>query len=158
MELIIYITLLSLFSVMLANAYVSLTRGRGQAETRSNVNANIRFVFDVVTQDVKNGGTIQIPASAGATSSTLQMTQGATTTTYDVNLGRIRRTAGLLPPEWVTADTVSINSLVFTRIENYQPSLAATTTSIKVELGLRATSTSAESAYARTVQTTITAR
>lgn len=156
LELILYMGILSLISVILANSYIALLRGRGQAETRSDVNANLRLVVDRIASDVKNANAIVLPSSAGSSGGTLQLTRNGVTVTYDTAAGRVRRATST--GEFLSGPTVSVNTLSFTRIENYHSVLRATTTGVFVVVGLRATSTSGDWSYGNTIETALMLR
>lgn len=146
-ELLIYMAILSLMSVVLANSYISLMRGRGHSEARTEVGAAMRFAVEHITQDVQSATGVIVPGSVGTTGATLQLAVSTSTVLYDVSGGRLRRTVGAQSPDFITGVTVFVDPPLFTRIENYNSVLRATTTSIQTILTVHYNSSSSESSY-----------
>ncbi len=156
-ELLIYMALLSGISVILVNSYVSLTKGRGQSEARSEVSTNLRFALDRMSGDVKSATVLFSPVFSIATT-TLNLGVGTTTVIYDVVGGRLRRTQAPLAAEFVTSTKVTIDALLFTRVENYNAPLAGTTTQLRTTLTMRYNSSSTDWAFVDSVQSTTALR
>jgi len=157
LELLIYIGILSLMSVILAGAFVSLTRGRAQSTARSEVESNARFVLERITQDVSAASSVTTPV-LGTASSALLLTGSGSTISYDVVAGVLRRIVNGGSAERLTGTSVVVDSSLFTRIENYNTTLAATTTSIQVLMTIRSTNAAGESAYSNVIRTTVDVR
>ncbi len=96
-ELIIYVAILSGVMVIIANTLISLSKGRGQAQARSEVNSAIRFATERIRQDLKSA-TSTLPITTpilGETSSTLKfVTSSSTAITYSVVGGQLVRNVG----------------------------------------------------------------
>lgn len=157
LELLIYVALLSGLMVIISDSFISLARGRGQAEARSEVHSAIRFAGERIRQDLKNASVVTTPA-LGMPGSTLQMLSGGTAVVYDAVAGQLRRTEGVNPPVPVTGTNIFVDAPVFTRIENYNVTLGATTTAIQVAMTFHHSASSTDWAYADTLRTTITLR
>ncbi len=153
MELLIYMALLSVISVILVNSYISLTKGRGQSEARSEVSMNLRFALARMSGELKTSTALFSPVLGSATT-TLTLGVGTTTVTYDVVSGRLRRTQAPLAAEFVTSEKVTIDAIVFTRVENYNSSLRSTTTLLRTTLTMRYNSSSTDWAFVDTAQST----
>ncbi len=156
LELIIYLAILSGMMVIISNTFVALFKGRGQAEARNEVNAAIRFATERIRQDVKGAGAVVTPI-LGTSGATLQMTVNGTPITYDVLLGQLRRN-----DNGTIATTTGINVFVeqpeFTRLENYNPTLLATTTSVQVAMTFRYKASITDWAYSAAMRTSISLR
>jgi len=159
LELLIYIAILSGLMVVVSDAFISLSKGRGQSEARSEVNSAIRFASDIIKQDIKNA-TAVISPSLGTPGSALTLTVGGVPIVYDITGGILRRSVGGTP-ENVTGGSVSVDVPTFTRIENFNPNIGAsgaTTTAIQVVMTMRYNSSSGDWAYVDTLRTTATLR
>lgn len=157
-ELIIYIGILSVVVVFTASSFNSLMKGRGKSESRSEVNSTIRFGMEKVVRDIKSASSVTTPATIGAIASTLVLTVSADTITYDISGGILRRQVNAGTPEPITASSTAITSLFVTRLENYNPVVGATTTSIRTSLSASYNSNSPEWQYSASATTTTTLR
>lgn len=156
LELLIYIAILSGMMVIVSDSFISLSKGRGQAEARSEVNSAIRFATERIKQDVKNASAISTP-TLGTPASTLSMTVAGVPVVYDVLGGALRRTENSVVAT-TTGSAVSVDTPTFTRLENYNSVLSATTTAIQTEMTFRYHSSSTDWVYADTLRTTATLR
>ena len=156
LELLIYIALLSGLMVIVSDAFIMLAKGRGQAEARSEVNSAIRFAGELIKQDVKNATAISAP-TLGTPGSTLSLTVSGNTIFYDMSQGALRRSVNGTP-EAVTGGAVTVDVPTFTRLENYNTVLTATTTAIQVAMTMRYNTVSGDWTYADSLRTTITFR
>lgn len=159
LELLIYIAILSGLMVVVSDAFISLSKGRGQAEARSEVNSAIRFAGDLIKQDIKNATAVTAPA-LGVTGSTLSLTVGGVPIAYDMSGGVLRRSVSGTP-ENMTGGSVSVDVPTFTRIENFNPNIGAsgaTTTAVQVVMTMRYNSSSGDWTYVDTLRTTATLR
>lgn len=155
LELLIYLAILSVLVVVIANIFISLSKSNGQSQAKSEVNSAIRFASELLRQDIKNASVITTPsAGAGTTSSSLTLTRGASTITWNTSAGILRRTL-----DGVVSNVTNINVLVgaptFTRIENINPVFNTTNVSIGVNMTFSYNSASPDWAYTDSLQTTI---
>ena len=133
LELLIYIAILAGLMAIISDAFISLSKARGQAEARSEVNAAIRFATEKIRQDVKGASAVATPI-LGTASSTLNITVGGTSVVYSVSGGQLFRTASAssLPitghgivvgaPTFTSPPDPTINTSLMTRLS---PTLAA---------------------------------
>ncbi|MBI5078116.1 MAG: hypothetical protein HZB11_01955 [Candidatus Yonathbacteria bacterium] len=156
LELLLYIAILSGLMVVLSDAFIMLSKGRGQSEARSEVNSAIRFSAELIKQDVKNASAISTPA-LGTPASTLSLTVSGVSVVYDMLGGALRRTANGVVAT-TTGSAVSVDVPTFTRLENYNTVLAATTTALQVAMTMRYNSSSTDWVYSDSLRTTITFR
>ena len=157
LELLIYMVILSGLMVIVANSFISLSKGRGQSEARSEVHAAIRFASERIRQDIKGASVVITPVS-GTSSTTLQMTVSGTTVTYDVLAGQLRRKVDAASPVAVTGTGIAVTALTFTRQENYNSVLLATTTAIGIAMTLRYNASSTDWSYSDSIRTTVSLR
>lgn len=157
LELLIYVAILSVLVVIVANAFISLAKGRGQSEARSEVNSAVRFANQVIKQDIKNAQTVTTPL-LGTPASTLSVTVSGNIVMYDVVGGVLRRTVNAGTPEPINGSSVWAEMPVFTRFENYNSILNATTTAVLIEMTMRYNASSTDWTYSDTSRTTITLR
>lgn len=156
LELLIYIAVLSGLMVVVSDAFISLSKGRGQAEARNEVNSAIRFAAERIKQDVKNATAVSVPAF-GTPANTLSLTVLGVPVVYDVLGGVLRRTEDSVTAS-TTGSLVSVDTPIFTRLENYSTALKATTTAIQTVITFRYNSSSSDWTYSDTLRTTATLR
>lgn len=157
LELLIYVAMLSVLTVVVADAFLSIAKARGRSEARAEVNAAIRFATEAIRQDLKAATVLTTPV-LGTPSATLVATVSGATVTYDVVSGQLRRNT-----EPVTGSAISVDAPSFTRLENYNSvvgvaGLAATTTSVSVVMTFRYNSSSTDWTYVETLRTTVALR
>lgn len=158
MELLVYVAVLAIITTFVTSAFFSINQGRARVEAATEVNSNLRFAIEKMSQEIKSASTVSMPATAGATSTSIQLTVGGTALTYCMPDGHIRRQSGgacTISSDAITGDSVIANSLIFTRIENSNATLGKTFITIGVSLGLRYNSSTPEWQYSATKQTTI---
>ncbi len=163
LELLIYLAILSGLMVIISNTFVGLSKGRGRAEARNEVNAAIRFATEKIRQDLKNvSSTVATPITVpllGVPSGTLTVksADGLTSITYDVLLGQLRRNDnGTIAT--TTGTNVLVGTPTFTRLENYNTTLLATTTSVQVQMNFSYNSSSTDWKYSAALRTTVSLR
>lgn len=156
LELLLYIAILSGLMVIVSDAFISLSKGRGQAEARSEVNSAIRFATERIKQDIKNASAVSAPV-LGTPANTLNLTVSGLPIAYDMLGGVLRRTENGVTAS-TTGSFVSVDTPVFTRLENYNSVLNATTTAIQTEMTFRYNSASTDWVYADTMRITATMR
>ena len=157
LELLIYMVILSGIMVTVADSFILLSKGRGQAQGRSDVHAAIRFASERIKQDIKGASVVTVPVF-GTSSSTLQMAVGSTTIIYDAVAGQLRRKDGVAAPVAVTGTNVAVSLLNFTVQTNYNSVLQATTTAVQVALTLRYNASSTDWTYSDSIRTTVSLR
>lgn len=158
LELLVYIAILAIISTFVTSAFFSINQGRARVEAATEVNSNLRFAIEKMSQEIKSASAVSVPATAGATSTSLQLTVGGATLTYCIPDSHIRRQNGgpcTASSDAITGDSVIANSLVFTRLENSNSTLGKTFVTIGVALGLQYNSNTPEWQYSATKQTTV---
>ena len=165
LELLIYISLVSIISVVLGKVFLVINTGRANISSKTAVDSNLRFATEKIVQDLRSASAITLPSSAGATSTSLVVTVSGETITYDVtSLGRLRRAVNSSTPDYITDDTVVVNTttapLIFTRLENNNPVFLPAKTGVAVQfsLNIRYRNISPESNYSQTKKTTVLMR
>lgn len=122
LELLVYIALISIITVILSSIFISVNWGKGNIEARVTVGANLRIAAEKINQDLRAASSVSIPSVAGATSTVLSMTIGSSTIQYDVVGGQLRRQFDSSTPQFITDDIVEVNTttnpIIFTRLEN----------------------------------------
>lgn len=116
-ELLIYVAILSGLMVVSSNMFISLSKGNGQSNAKSEVDSAIRFAGELLRQDLKNASVVSVPVSGGSSSS-LTLTRAGTTIVYDVSSGVLRRKEGVAMPVNLTNSNITVGTPTFTRIEN----------------------------------------
>lgn len=160
LELLIYIAVLSGLMVVVGSSFIGLSKGRGQSEARSEVNAAIRFAGEKIKQDLKSATSLTAPVLGNA-SSTLEMIIPGFTIKYDTLSGQLRRTEGTglaTTTTLVTGAAIFVDTPTFTRIENYNTSLSATTTAVRISAVFHYNASSTDWMYESALQTTVSLR
>ena len=152
LELLIYVTILSILVVIISNVVITLSKGRGQSQAKSEVNSSIRFATELLKQDIKNASAITTP-SLGTPTSTMTLTRAGVTIVYDVSAGVLRRKLGAATPDNLTTSDISVSAPTFTRIENTNAFFSATDVSIKINMTFSYNSTSPDWSYSDSLQT-----
>lgn len=165
LELLIYISLVSIISLVLSRMFITINSGKAKISSKSVVDSNIRFAVEKINQDLRSATSITLPASAGATSTSIIIEINSTTITYDVSTdGHLRRKVNTSTPELITEDGVEVNTttkpMVFTRLENNNPVFLPKKTGVAISifLNIRYKTTSPDWMYDETKQTTILLR
>jgi Tfp pilus assembly protein PilW len=158
MELLIYIFIATIVTLAVVSIFLSIQKGRGQAESRAEVNSNLRFATDKISQDIRSASAVITPDLSQA-SSTLKITLSDGNVTYCLKNGKLRReAAGGLCTESsaaITADDVLVQSISFTRLENTNTILSKTLTSIVISLTMSYNSASPDWQYSSAKKTTV---
>lgn len=157
-ELIIYIGILGVVSLIIVNFFGVFGRTRAQNEARSEVEDNLRLAIEKITRDVRIASAISVP-SAGSGSSSLNITVGGVSTTYQISgQGILQRVSGGSSLD-ITSNKVSVanNSDNFVRTDNASGNLR--TTALQVNLLISyASSGRPDYIYSNTGKTAITIR
>ncbi len=154
LELLIYVAILAVLVVIVANTFISLSRGSGQSQARSEVDSALKFAAELIKQDIKNASAITTPASGGSSSS-LTLTRGGATIVYDVASGVLRRTVNAGAPQNITGSNITVSSPTFTRVENTNTVFSATDISIQIKMTFAYNSTSPSWNYTTSLQSTV---
>lgn len=158
LELLIYVAILAVLVVIIANTFISLSRGSGQSQARSEVDSSIRFATELIKQDLKNATAITTPTSGGSSASltlTRVIATVPTTIVYDVVSGVLRRKEGAAAAVNVTGSNITVGAPTFTRIENTNTVFSTTDVSIRVSMAFSYNSTSPSWSYSTTLQTAV---
>lgn len=160
-ELIIYIALLSTLSLAVASAFLSFNRGRGQVTARSEVNTNLRFAIEKITQDLNGASAVLVPSTPGLATSTLSITTGGVNVVYCVISAQLRRSTGGVcnaSSEVVTSGVVTVATSTFTRMENTNTVLNQTIAGIIIDIGIRYNGTNPDMRYNAEMRSTVNLR
>ncbi|KKT88323.1 MAG: hypothetical protein UW89_C0008G0002 [Parcubacteria group bacterium GW2011_GWB1_45_10] len=162
LEILIYVAIISVITLTIGTVFVSLNRGQSKVDVKNEVNSNVLFALEKLKQDFLAATAVTVPASAGATSTTLGLTISSSTTTYCVITGRLRRaTSGAAcdaSAQAVTSDKVIVDSLNFIRLENTNTVLSKTVVSVQTTITASFNSVSPDQQYTETKQTTSSLR
>ena len=154
LELLIYVAILSGLVVIISSTFISLSKGNGQSQAKSEVNGAIRFATELLRQDLKNASAVSVP-TAGTPSATLTLTRGGVTIIYDISGGILRRKEGAASPVNVTNSNITVSTPTFTRIENTNTVFSTTNVSIKINMTFAYNSNSSDWTYSASLQTTV---
>jgi type II secretory pathway pseudopilin PulG len=154
-ELLIYIAILSIMTVVVADSFLILNKGRGGVEAKSELNSNFRFTVERMKRDITAASALNSPATTAATSTTLSLTIGTSTVNYALSANRVSRQVDSNPLEYITADTVKINSLFFTRLENINTVLNKKRISVEINISGAYNSASPDYQYFQSDKTSV---
>lgn len=159
-ELLIYISLISVISLVISTTFITFSRGRGQVEARGEVNSNLNFAVEKISQDLRLASAVANPSPAGNTSNgTLVATVSGSTVTYCIASNQLRRQVGAGSCDsnspTITSPNVIISAANFTRLENTNSVLSKTMVSIEADLQASYNSTSPDWQYSEQKETTV---
>ncbi|MBI5147852.1 MAG: four helix bundle protein [Parcubacteria group bacterium] len=158
LELLIYVAVLAIVTVIVSGFFLAINKGRGQVDARTEVNQNIRFALSAIERDLSAASSVTVPATTGATSSVLTLISGGNTVTYaTTTLNRLQRTVNSLS-EVIVSERVKIDSLSFVRLENTSNALGKTFVSVETGLGVSYDSESPDQQYSAARKTTMSLR
>jgi prepilin-type N-terminal cleavage/methylation domain-containing protein len=157
-ELLLYIFILAVVSVIISNVFIVFGRSRGQVEAKAEVNSNLRFVAALIRQDILAASALVTPATAGAASTTLELTVAGTVVKYQLDSGQLTRKKGSATAERIGADSVSFETLRFLRTENTNSVLSKKMVGVEIELKARLSRPDPDWQYDQTVKTAIELR
>ena len=115
-ELLIYMGLLSIILVVLSQIFGSILDAHLESQASSSVHRDGRFILSKLTYDVHRANSIVLPASLGASSTSLQLDISGINT-YSLNNGNLELTNSLGTNNLNSGDT-TVSNLNFTRIGN----------------------------------------
>lgn len=157
LELLIYISILSILVVVISSSFISLSKGQGQSNAKSEVNNSIRFATELMRQDLKNASIVSTPELPGVANKTpnLVLTRNGVVIIYDVVAGVLRRKEGNAAPVNITNSNISVSTPSYLRIENINSAFNTKNISIKINMIFNYNRTSFDWAYSSVLQSTI---
>jgi len=161
LELLLYVAILVIIMVFLSGAFLSFLRGRSRVEAKNEVNSNLHFAVEKISQDVASASSVSIPASAGATSTSLVLIVSGSEVTYCVSGGQLRRQVSgpcNSSSSAITSSNITVATSTFTRLENTNTVLGKTIVSIEISLSMGYNSASPDWQYEASRKTTVSLR
>lgn len=155
LELVIYISVLSIITVVVADSFLILNKGRGGVEAKSELNSNFRFAVEKIKRDIATADNLISPADTIASSTVLDLTIGSSSIKYTLSNNRIARQIDDQAIEYITSDTVKITNLYFTRLENTNSVLNKKRISVEFNIFGVYNSTSPDWQYSQSEKTSI---
>ena len=155
MELILYLTVLVIMSAIIANIFLLLNKGGSNVEAKSELNSNFHFTVEKIKRDIYLASDVITPATAGATSTVLDLNVSGQSIKYTVTGTQVSRQVATQTPEYITTDLIKINSLVFTHIENTNTILNKKRISVEINISGSYNSASPDLNYSQEQKTTI---
>jgi len=159
LELLIYLAILAIISLIVVNIFLSLNRARGQSVSQNEVNSNLRFASERIAQDIRSATAVTTPSATSTPTSTLDMTISGATVSYCIAGEQLRRQIGGTcdaSSEKITGDAVTVStSTTFTRYENTNTVLGKTIISIEFFLYMSYNSNSPDWQYSGSKRTTV---
>lgn len=162
LEFLIYSVILVIFSAAVVNVFIAIGKGQTQMDVRSEVNSNLRFAIERISQDLRAATVLSTPSLTGPanSTSTLVMTVSGTTITYCVAANQLRRLSGAgtcdAASEAITSNKVIVDIPTFTRLENTNTVLTKTFISVQIALTVNSTDLVGERKFSANKKTTVT--
>ena len=154
-ELVIYLAVLSIITVVVADSFLILNKGRGGVEAKSELNSNFRFAVEKMKRDIAAADNLVSPDTTAASSTLLNLTIASSSIKYTLNNNRVTRQIDAQAFEYITSDTVKINSLYFNRLENTNSVLGKKRISVELNISGAYNSTSPDWQYSQNEKTSI---
>jgi len=154
LELLIYIAILAIITLVIANAFIILNRSRGQVEAKNEVSSNLRFALEKTKRDIVTAKSLVTPAVKNTASSTLELTIASDTIKYFASSSLLFRQTNTNAPEQITTAKVKIDSINFKRLENYNAVLKKKRVSVEISFTISYNSLSPDWQYGSSDKTT----
>ena len=137
LELLIYMAIFSLISLGLINLISTLNKGWVRSQVESEVQQNLRYATNLISQDVKKARSVTLP-TAGSSGETLDLDISGQSYQYFLTGTTLQKKVGAGAAEDITSNKVKVTDLDFYTFETSAPSnqqIQATTTQfyLKVE-------------------------
>lgn len=153
MELILYLAVLLVMSVVLSNTFLLLNKGGSNVQAKSELNSNFNFVNAKIKRDIYMASLLNTPASVGASSTILDLTVNGQSIKYTLNSNRVTRQINSQAAEYLSSDLVKINSLTFTRSENSNSILGKKIVGVEINISGAYNSSSPDLNYTQSQKT-----
>ncbi len=116
-ELLIYIGILSIFLLAMTDTFSSIVDVRRESEAVSAVEQDGNYILAKLFYDISHAQSINVPASLGASSNSLQLTINGVSNTYSISGGNLQvvNNAGTNILNGINS---SISNLTFLRVGN----------------------------------------
>lgn len=134
LELLIYVAVLSIVTVVVAQGFLILSKGRAQVEARNEVNNNLRFAVEKIKREVASATSLNVPAVAGTTLANLDLNIAGRSIKYSLSNGKLLRQVDSAPLEAISSSDVTFSSLNFTRLENINSVLGKKMVSVQISV------------------------
>lgn len=160
-ELIIYIGVLAVVMILVSGSFLSVIGAMGQAESRVEVNSNLRFIAEKIAQDLRSvtsSFAVIVPATTSTPSSTLTFVVGTSTITYATSTFNQMQRSVNSAAQVISSDVVDIDAVMFKRIENTNSVLNKTFVSIEITITSSYKSQSPNWRYSQNLKTTVSIR
>lgn len=151
-ELTIYIALMSVLILVISRIFISALDIQVESESVSSVQQDGRFIISRLARDISIAENIVVPASAGATTTSLTVTVNGQNKTYSL-VGNDLRISDSLGTDDLNSALTDVEELSFQRIGN--PDGKAT---IRVNLTLSSLENTGVTGNTHNFQTTIGTR
>ncbi len=155
MELIIYLAVLLVMSVILSNTFLLLNQGGVNVQAKSELNSNFNFINTKIKNDILAASSLNTPATVNSSSGILDLTVNGQSIKYALSSGRVTRQINTQTAEYISSDLIVIDQLNFLRLENYNALLNKSRVSVEVSLSGIYNSSSSDLKYGFTQKTSI---
>lgn len=152
-EVIFYVAIISIFSVVIASFWGSITEIQERNQAMSAINTEAAYILNTLSRSIRNATSITSP-TAGNSASTLSLT-GTPTTVFTAATGGLTMQEGAGAAVSLKSNQVTITSLTFTNVSN-----TGTAGAIRIALTLNYVNSSGKVAnnYTQTYYDTVTIR
>ena len=154
LELLIYISILAIVTLVVADAFIMLNRSRGQVEAKNEVSSNLRFALEKSKRDVVTAKSLVTPVTKNTSSSTMELTIGSDNIKYFASSSLLFRQINTNTPEQITTAKVKIDSVNFKRLENYNSVLKKKQVGVEISFTISYNSLSPDWRYNSSDKTT----
>jgi len=84
-ELIVYIGLLSIFTLVLVDVFVTILNAKLESESTSTLNQDARYIYSKIAYDVENADSMTLPFNPGDTGHELRVVTDGVIDTYSLD-------------------------------------------------------------------------
>ena len=155
LELLIYISILAIITMVIANAFIILNRSRGQVEAKNEVSSNLRFALEKIKREIVIASDLVTPPVRNTGSSTLELVSANQTVRYFASSSLLFRQVNAEAPEQITTAKVKIDTIYFRRLENSNAVLKNKQVSVEIDLTVSYNSSSPDRLYSLSAKTAV---
>lgn len=153
-EVLLYVALISIFTLVLASFWGSVNEINARNKAMSAVNTEAAFILNTISRSIRTASAINTP-TAGNSSSTLSLVKSANPTVFSINNGVLFIQEGANPTVQLSSNQVYVNSLSFTNVTN-----TGTAGAVRIQLELAYVNESGKTVldYSQTIYDTVSIR
>lgn len=151
-EMLLYMSLMSIFLIVLTDVLVSITSSKAESETYTATDQDGRFILARLTYDIARSSAITTPGAIGTTTNNLVLTIGPDTYAYSLVGENLQLAVNATPANNLNGSSTTITAPTFKKVSN---SPAGSKETIQVQFTVTSKATTSAGTETKTFQTTV---